>query len=102
MDISGARGVSLPELHLNCSVLSVSLKIVPVAVPSFQRFPQGTLECFGEKSLDYEELFLLFKLAFIYWLGPHCCENISLAAVCGLLIGVASLLVVPGLQDTQA
>ena len=50
MDISGARGVSLLELHLNCSVLSVSLRIVPVAVPSFQSFPQGTLECFGEKS----------------------------------------------------
>lgn len=50
MDISGARGVSPPELHLTCSVLSVSLRIVPVAAPFFQSFPQGTVECFGEES----------------------------------------------------
>ena len=56
----------------------------------------------GKNLIDYEELFLLFKLAFIYWLGLHCCENVSLAAMCGLLIAVAPLLVVPGLQDTQA
>ena len=35
-------------------------------------------------------------------LGLYCCKNVSLAAVGRLLIAVASLLVVPGLQDAQA
>ena len=68
MDISGTRGVSPPERHQNCSVLSVSLRTVPVAAPSFQSFLQGTWNALGKKLIDYEELFLLFELAFIYWL----------------------------------
>ena len=35
-------------------------------------------------------------------LGLHCRKNVFIAAVRGLLIAVASLLVAPGLQDTQA
>ena len=68
MDISGARGVSPPELHPNCSMLSVSLRTVPMAAPSFQSFLQGTWNALGKNLIDYEAFFLLFKLAFIYWL----------------------------------